>query len=108
MSNVRRVLSRVIALPIPPTQAIQSLWQLSDDLLDRVYPRDFNQALMDLGATICTKSRPKCLLCPWRSHCQAYAQGLQNQIPMRENSNPIPHKKIGVAVIYKLKELKEQ
>lgn len=98
--NVRRVLSRLIALPIPPTKAIQSLWQLSDDLLDRAYPRDFNQALMDLGATTCTKSKPKCLLCPWRSHCQAYAQGLQNKLPMRENSNPIPHKKIGVAVIY--------
>lgn len=98
--NVKRVLSRLIALPIPPAKAIQSLWQLSDELLDPDNPRDFNQALMDLGATICTKSKPKCLLCPWRSHCQAYHQGKQDQLPMRENSTPIPHKKIGVAVIY--------
>jgi A/G-specific adenine glycosylase len=98
--NVKRVLSRLIALPHPPAKAIQSLWQLSDQLLDPDNPRDFNQGLMDLGATLCTRSQPHCLLCPWRSHCQAYHQGLQNQLPMRETSNPLPHKRIGVAVIY--------
>jgi A/G-specific adenine glycosylase len=98
--NVKRVLSRLMALPIPPKKGIQSLWQLSDNLLDPNNPRDFNQALMDLGAEICVRSQPKCLLCPWRIHCQAYYQGRQNQIPMTETSEPLPHKKIGVAVIY--------
>ncbi len=98
--NVKRVLSRLIALPDPPAKAIQSLWKLSDSLLDRKNPRDFNQGLMDLGATICTRTHPKCLLCPWRSYCQAYHQGIQDQLPMRENSSPLPHKHIGVAVIY--------
>lgn len=98
--NVKRVLARLVALSDPPAKAIQFLWDVSDSLLDPDNPRDFNQGLMDLGATICTRSQPKCLLCPWLSHCQAYQQGKQNQLPMREDSSPLPHKKIGVAVIY--------
>ena len=57
--NVKRVLSRLIALPVIPTEALSELWALSDRLLDPDHPRDFNQALMDLGATICTRSQPK-------------------------------------------------
>lgn len=62
--NVKRVLSRLIALAVPPAQEIEQLWQLSDTLLDPHHPKDFNQALMDLGATVCVRSRPSCLLCP--------------------------------------------
>lgn len=98
--NVKRVLSRLIALSVPPKQALVKLWQLSDDLIDPDSPRDFNQALMDLGATVCTPKNPTCLLCPWQSDCKASHQGLQSQIPMTETTSPIPHKKIGVAVIY--------
>ncbi|MGK7939301.1 MAG: A/G-specific adenine glycosylase [Crocosphaera sp.] len=98
--NVKRVLSRLMALSVPPKKGLQSLWQLSDLILDANNPRDFNQALMDLGAEICVKTRPRCLLCPWISHCQAYQQGQQNQLPMTETAKPLPHKKIGVAVIY--------
>ncbi|GFE68664.1 A/G-specific adenine glycosylase [Chroococcus sp. FPU101] len=98
--NVKRVLSRLIALPVPPKQALEKLWHLSDHLIDPDSPRDFNQALMDLGATVCTPKNPVCLLCPWQPFCQANHQGIQNQIPMTETAAPIPHKKIGVAVIY--------
>ncbi|WP_408605579.1 A/G-specific adenine glycosylase [Crocosphaera chwakensis] len=98
--NVKRVLSRLMALPVSPKKGIQSLWQLSDLILDPENPRDFNQALMDLGAEICVKTKPRCLLCPWTSHCLAYQQGQQNQLPMTEKTKPLPHKKIGVAVIY--------
>lgn len=98
--NVKRVLARLTALPVPPTRATQKLWQLSDRLLDRDRPRDFNQALMDLGATLCTPKNPSCLLCPWRKFCQAFQQNLQAEIPMRDRSSPLPHKQIGVAVIW--------
>lgn len=97
--NVKRVLARLIALPVPPAKAIAQLWELSDRLLDPEHPRDFNQAIMDLGATICTPKNPVCLLCPWQNDCQAYNRGIQSQLPMKENSAPLPHKKIGVAVI---------
>lgn len=97
--NVKRVLARIVALSTPPNKALTQLWQLSDTLIDPEHPRDFNQAIMDLGATLCTPKNPSCLLCPWRNYCKAYQQNLQTQIPMKEASNPIPHKKIGVAVI---------
>ncbi|MBD2091625.1 A/G-specific adenine glycosylase [Microcoleus sp. FACHB-1515] len=98
--NVKRVLARIAALPVAPSKAIASLWQLSEELLDRDRPRDFNQAFMDLGATICTPKQPACLLCPWQKSCQAYNLGMQNDIPVSESRAPIPHKSIGVAVIW--------
>ncbi|MEM9977845.1 MAG: A/G-specific adenine glycosylase [Cyanobacteria bacterium P01_D01_bin.2] len=98
--NVKRVLARLVALPRPPAKAMDQLWQLSDQILDPQQPRDFNQAIMDLGATLCTRHRPACLLCPWQAHCAAYRQNLQSQLPMSETRAPLPHKHIGVAVIY--------
>src|SRR4028119_1449334 len=55
--NVKRVLARLVALPVPPAKAMKQLWQLSEGLLEREHPRDFNQALMDLGATVCTPKK---------------------------------------------------
>lgn len=98
--NVKRVLARLVGLKTPPKKAINQLWELSDRLLDRDHPREYNQALMDLGATICTPKQPSCLLCPWRDFCYAFQSNLQTQIPMREPSTPLPHKQIGVAVIW--------
>lgn len=98
--NVKRVLARLVVLPISPAKAIPHLWQLSETLLDQEHPKVFNQALMDLGATVCTPKKPDCDRCPWTSYCQAYNLGIQLQLPMRELSTPLPHKNIGVAVIW--------
>jgi len=98
--NVKRVLSRLIALPVPPKRGLKCLWALSDRLVDPLHARDFNQALMDLGATLCTPKAPECPRCPWQTHCQANLLNLQSEIPMREASSPLPHKFIGVAVIW--------
>ncbi|WP_414644243.1 A/G-specific adenine glycosylase [Allocoleopsis sp.] len=98
--NVKRVLARLVALPVPPAKATKQLWQISEALLDRKHPREFNQALMDLGATICTPKKPNCKSCPWKDSCQAYNLGIESQLPMREISSPLPHKTIGVAVIW--------
>nr|WP_322743574.1 A/G-specific adenine glycosylase [Romeria gracilis] len=97
--NVKRVLARLIALPQPPNRALNQLWALSERLVSQTHPRDFNQALMDLGATVCTR-RPACLLCPWQNYCEAYNQNAQSELPMTESRRPLPHKKVGVAVIY--------
>lgn len=97
--NVKRVLARLTALPVPPKQAIKPLWAVSEALLDPQKPHDFNQAIMDLGATVCLPQQPTCLLCPWQQHCYAYAHQRQNKLPMRTPSAPLPVKKIGVAVI---------
>jgi A/G-specific adenine glycosylase len=98
--NVKRVLVRLIALPKPPAKALAELWDLSEQLLDATHPRDFNQALMDLGATVCTPKQPACLICPWQIHCQAYNLNSQFDLPMHDLSLPLPHKRIGVAVIW--------
>ncbi|MGB3295011.1 MAG: A/G-specific adenine glycosylase [Phormidesmis sp.] len=97
--NVKRVLARLVALPVPPSKALTQLWQLSERVLDPQHPRDFNQAIMDLGATLCTRHNPACLLCPWQTHCAAYNQNAVSDFPMTEPRKPLPHKQIGVAVI---------
>lgn len=99
--NVKRVLARLIALDKVPNKALAQLWAISDQLIDPENGRDFNQALMDLGATVCTPKNPACLVCPWRSHCKAYNLGVQSELPMSETRTAIPHKVIGVAVIWK-------
>ncbi|WP_313887109.1 A/G-specific adenine glycosylase [Nodosilinea sp. FACHB-141] len=98
--NVKRVLARLVALPVPPARALKDLWQLSEILLDPTNPRDFNQALMDLGATLCTRRNPQCDRCPCQAHCQAYNRNIQSELPMSETKGPLPHKQIGVAVIW--------
>ncbi|MEM8504022.1 MAG: A/G-specific adenine glycosylase [Cyanobacteria bacterium P01_D01_bin.1] len=97
--NVKRVLARLVAYPAVPNRAITPLWTLSEQLLDPQHPRDFNQAIMDLGATLCTRHNPACLLCPWQSECAAYNQNAVTRFPMTESRKPLPHKQIGVAVI---------
>jgi A/G-specific adenine glycosylase len=97
--NVKRVLARILAFPAVPNRALDALWKISEQLLDPERPRDFNQAIMDLGATLCTRHNPACLLCPWQSHCAAYNQDAVSDFPMSESRKPLPHKQIGVAVI---------
>jgi A/G-specific adenine glycosylase len=98
--NVKRVLARLIALKVPPNKALNQLWDLSQTLIDPDNGRDFNQAFMDLGATVCTPRNPACLICPWQEHCRAYNLGVQSELPMSESRAPLPHKIIGVAVIW--------
>ena len=98
--NVKRVLARLLAIETPPSRSLKLLWQTSTALLDPNNPRDFNQALMDLGATICTPQKPACLLCPWQPHCLANQHQMQNDLPISESRSPLPTKAIGVAVIW--------
>jgi A/G-specific adenine glycosylase len=98
--NVKRVLARLVALPVPPAKALKDLWHWSEHLLDPINPKDFNQALMDLGATLCTRHNPQCDRCPWQAHCRAYNLNIQTELPMSDTKGPLPHKQIGVAVIW--------
>ena len=98
--NVKRILARLVALRKPLSKAVEHLWMISESLLPLDNPRDFNQAMMDLGATLCTRHRPACLICPWQLPCAAYNQNVQLEIPMTETRAPLPHKRIGVAVVW--------
>lgn len=97
--NVRRVLARLVAWPQPPARDQAAFWQQSTDLLDRRRPRDFNQALMDLGATVCTPRRPRCSCCPWQGSCAAYAAGDPARFPVKDAPRPVPFQVIGIGVV---------
>ena len=81
--NVMRVLARAFKIHanINDGDVRRQLWQLAQDLLDFEKPGDFNQALMELGATVCTPRQPKCSKCPWERKCLAKRAGIQEQLP---------------------------
>jgi len=97
--NVKRVLTRLIASPRPPARDGARLWQLSEALLDARRPRAFNQALMDLGALVCTPRNPGCGACPWQPHCAAYAAGDPSAHPVKDTPRELPFQVIGVGVV---------
>jgi A/G-specific adenine glycosylase len=98
--NVKRVLARLIAAPVPPARQLAGFWRLSETLLDRRQPRSFNQAVMDLGATVCTPRNPRCGDCPWRGWCAAYAAGDPARHPVKEAPRSVPFQVIGVGVVF--------
>lgn len=81
--NVARVLSRFLALPVSIRDAAgaRRLWALADSLVPMRTPGDWNQALMELGATICTPKRPLCSSCPVKTWCRARALGRTEGFP---------------------------
>jgi A/G-specific adenine glycosylase len=87
--NVRRVYSRLLGIETfrPP-----ELQVLADSLVDPVQPGAFNQALMDLGSSICTPQNPRCLLCPVRDFCKGYAQGRVEELPAKVQKAAVPHR----------------
>ena len=97
--NVKRVLARLHAHERPPSHDQQLFWHWSEALLDPRRPRDFNQALMDLGATVCTPRRLGCDHCPWRESCAAYAFGDPSGWPVVEERKPLPFQVIGIGVV---------
>jgi A/G-specific adenine glycosylase len=79
--NVRRVLARLFALRGPQYRRDGPFYNLAEELLDRQRPGDWNQALMELGATLCLARKPACAACPLRDHCRARALGLVEKLP---------------------------
>ena len=97
--NVKRVLARLMAHPRPPAHDAVLFWRWSEALLDPLRPRETNQALMDLGATLCTPRSPSCHRCPWQAHCAAYAAGDPCRWPVTDAPKPLPFQVIGVGVV---------
>lgn len=88
--NLNRVLSRLYAVEedIGMPSVRRRLYQLGLTLMPEDRPGDMNQALMDLGATICLPGTPDCLKCPVRTHCMAYAQGEPERLPLMPGRKP--------------------
>jgi A/G-specific adenine glycosylase len=81
--NVERVVSRLFAIEEALPAAKPAIKRLAASLLPRQRSGDFAQALMDLGATICSPKRPACTLCPVNDACIAYARGTQDSLPRK-------------------------
>ncbi|HEX7375411.1 MAG TPA: A/G-specific adenine glycosylase [Steroidobacteraceae bacterium] len=81
--NVKRVLARYFGVAGHPGEAAveQRLWQLAEACMPAQRAAHYTQGIMDLGATVCTRSRPACLLCPVVADCVARAGNLQDQLP---------------------------
>ncbi len=82
-ANTLRLYCRLLGYDGDPraTAGQRLLWKFAERLVPLRQPGDFNQALMDLGATVCTPSEPQCPTCPLRPDCQAFLQGQQHDIP---------------------------
>jgi len=92
--NVKRVLARHFAVEgWPGTPKIEKeLWSLAESLLPKTEMVAYTQGLMDLGATLCSRSRPQCLNCPLLASCQAYRQQRVNQLPTPKPRKATPEK----------------
>ncbi len=82
-ANAERVLARLFGIRTPFPEAKTELKARALDLVPEDRAGDFAQALMDLGATICTLKRPACVLCPWTDACVARASGIAENLPLK-------------------------
>src|SRR5207248_10684712 len=95
--NVARVLCRIDRIESDPREpgTREKLWQRAAQILPNEGERvgDFNSALMELGATVCTPRNPQCLICPVRQFCRACADGVQDRIPAPRKAKKTPLEK---------------
>jgi A/G-specific adenine glycosylase len=97
--NVERVMARLHAVEIPMPTAKPRLTRLAETLTPAQRPGDYAQAVMDLGATICTPRNPACALCPLSAPCRARAAGLQADLPRKlpKPEKPTRHGTVWIA-----------
>ena len=98
--NVKRVLTRHQAIEgdSQSSAIVAQLWQLAEQLTPQVRTPDYTQAMMDLGATLCTTKKPLCIYCPVQTDCQAYAQNRVLDFPQKKAKREVPQKQAQVLI----------
>ena len=96
--NVERVMARLFRVEVPMPGAKPALREMAARLTPRERPGDYAQAVMDLGATICTPKSPACGICPWRDDCAGRAAGIAARLPARSAKQPKPIRQ-GIAYV---------
>jgi len=99
--NVKRVFARVFGIDQYPGEkrVEDALWRRADALLPEQGIESYTQGLMDLGATLCTRSRPDCPRCPLQARCVAYATGRTAELPVRKPKKATPEKRAALLVV---------
>lgn len=105
--NVKRVLARYFAIDGWPGQPVveKQLWALAESLLPQTDLPAYIQGLMDFGATLCTRSKPKCTQCPMQSECQALAQQRVASLPCPKPRKALPEKQTTMLMVLHGREL---
>jgi A/G-specific adenine glycosylase len=88
--NVERVISRLSAIETPLPDSKPEIKMRTQALVPSDHAGDFAQAMMDLGATVCTPKSPNCLICPWTEHCIARRRGIQATLPLKRPKSAVP------------------
>lgn len=99
--NVKRVLARYFAIqtPINEKKTIDEMWALAEKLTPEKRANHYNQAMMDLGATLCTRTKPRCHECPFTASCKAYKQNKQTFYPIKTVKKLRPLKQTRMLII---------
>ena len=101
--NVARILARLFAIrqDVKAAAAQKRLWALAEALLPQGHARDFNQAMMELGAVVCVPRSPACDRCPVADLCEARRLGLQQRLPRKPKRKAVPHYDVGLGVVWR-------
>lgn len=99
--NVKRVLARYHAVEGWPGQldVANQLWEIAETYTPKSRANHYTQAMMDMGATLCTRSKPRCSDCPLQGGCIAYAQGNPNQYPGKKPKKDLPEKAVQLLML---------
>lgn len=102
-ANAARVIARWLAIeePIDAAATRRTLWDAAEAFVSRRAPGNWNQAVMELGARVCTPRRPRCADCPVRTLCEAYERGLVENIPVHRARRKVPHIEVGVGIVWR-------
>ncbi|MCA0456299.1 MAG: A/G-specific adenine glycosylase [Chloroflexi bacterium] len=100
--NVIRVFARLTDLSADVTEpkVKDDLWKLAEEWLDHDRPGDYNQSLMELGRVVCKPRSPVCSECPISQYCKAFANGTQNERPVKKPKAATPHYDVAAGMVW--------
>ncbi|PCI75421.1 MAG: A/G-specific adenine glycosylase [SAR86 cluster bacterium] len=99
--NVKRVLARYHCIAGWPEQSSvkKQLWEIAESLTPHTRVDDYTQAIMDLGATVCTRSKPSCQVCPFQLDCGGHQQGRATEFPGKKAKKALPVKSVAMFIL---------
>lgn len=101
--NVKRVLTRLHGISKWPgnKEVLEQLWSIAERYTSSQRTADYSQAIMDLGATLCIRGKPRCGECPYQSHCIAHAQGIEKKLPVSKPRKILPIRNATLLILRK-------